>query len=243
MVRLRRRRRRCALGRVAGARDGDALLATGRVRDGHADGAELARARGRRRLVAYDVLRAQVFCDLVGYLWKLRERVRIEGAPARLLRHPVEEVNGLVALRLRDEAALLFQFLDEADDENLNVLLFERLEELLLLVEAGAVFAVGDEYERAPPLVLDGVALAALGGVLGGEVYGVNDCGLSALDEHVVERVVERLLVRRPVLQNLYVLAVNEADDEGLVTGLVAFENGLGGLDDLIDLVAQRACV
>ncbi|MCA1618952.1 MAG: hypothetical protein LC795_06495 [Acidobacteria bacterium] len=49
----------------------------------------------------------------------------------------------------------------------MNVLLLERLEELLGLVEAVPVLAVGDEDERAAALVLDGVALAPLRGVLG----------------------------------------------------------------------------
>src|SRR5262249_14106929 len=88
------------------------------------------------RVIADDVLRAQVFGDLSGDGRNLTDVFRKIGSTARIVSNSREQFLGLLRGRFSEEALLLRLFVNEADQIDLNLVFLDRLHHFLLLYRA-----------------------------------------------------------------------------------------------------------
>src|SRR5205823_3472496 len=152
----------------------------------------------------------------------------------------VEKRLCLIARALADESTVLAQIIEEPYHEYLDLGLFQQIQELFIVVVTIAVLAVGDQDQRTALPVLRFLRTLVLVDVFDREIYGIANSGLTALDIKIVERVVEVLLIRRERLRDLDLVASNEANDESFVVGTICAYKDLAGLDDLVELLAER---
>src|SRR6266508_28596 len=130
--------------------------------DDYLNRAERAVALVVGRVVADDVLRAQVFGDLGGDGWNLADVFREIGLPARIVGDAREQLLSLLRGRFPEEALLLHLFVNEADQIDLHLVLLDRLHHFLLFDRAVLLQTVGD-YDQGLA-----AALALLLRVIGG---------------------------------------------------------------------------
>ena len=112
---------------------------------------------------------------------------------------------------LANDAALFFEFVDKADDENLHVFLAQPVEELLLCVGTDAILSVRDDDQSATASVVI-ASLFILRDVLGCDVHGINHSRLPAFDVEGIERVEQVVFLRREIEHLLNLVARNKAN-------------------------------
>src|SRR5262245_17227517 len=121
--------------------------------DAHLDVAECAVALVVGRVIADDVLRAQVFGDLSGDGRNLADVFREIGVPARIVGDAREQFLGLLRGRFPEEALLIIFLVDEADQIDLDLVLLDRLHHFLLFDRAVLLKTVGDHDQGLPALL------------------------------------------------------------------------------------------
>jgi len=99
----------------------------------------------------------------------------------------------------------------------------------------GAVFAVGDYYQRAPSPVAV-VAFLIFGNVFGSQINRIDNCWLTSFNIQIVQRVDLQVLGGGKVLQRFNLVTADEAHQERLVSGLVAIDDGFTGVNHCLNL-------
>src|SRR5262245_4162095 len=148
-------------GVITAPRSRDQFAAALRI-DAHLDVAERAVALVVGRVIADDVLRAQVFGDLSGDGRNLADGSREIGAPAGIVGDAREQFLGLLRGRFPEEALLFHLFVNEADQIDLDLVLLDRLHHFLLFDRTVLLQTVRDHDQGLA------AALALLLRVIGG---------------------------------------------------------------------------
>src|SRR5262249_32266895 len=130
-------------GVITAPRARDQFAAARRI-DANLDGAERAVALVVGRIIADDVLRAQVFGDLSGDGRNLADVFREIGLPARIVGDAREQLLSLLRGRFPEEALLFHLFVNEADQIYLDLVLLDRLHHFLLFDRTVLLQTVGD---------------------------------------------------------------------------------------------------